>query len=134
MAAPTRMYTISPQIKRRQALYTLKSWLPILTMLLAGLGIATYVFLVVPLRQIQDMQGGVQRNSVGIVSSVTPGIVTKTNISPPDTVEVMLNGKSAMYFSSIRLQSGEHVQVISRIGKSGRVYVEDVKPDQEAKP
>ena len=85
----------------------------------------------------QDRAGSAQQIGVGTVEQIVPPHIEENYKPIPTQVWVRVNGKlaaSEAVFGSAQLHVGGQAQVLYRVGKSGRVYVDRVEPLPEAAP
>lgn len=116
--------------------YALKAWLPVSLFALFLVGIVVCVYYIAPSREAADMREAITRHGSGVVTSFTYGFVDQAGHRSPDQVGIVLNGDQASYSGTrfLLLRKGQRVQVTYRIGRSGNIYVDDIKPAGETKP
>jgi len=81
-----------------------------------------------------DIKGEITHHGTGTVSAVTYLPVTKGNTNPAIVASVVINGDVTTFRTHAPLQKNERVRIVYRVGRSGRIHIDDIEPDGEAKP
>ena len=131
MAAQSRVYRL-PLWKQWQ--YTLRVWLPASLLLLSLVGFFVFVYFIAPSREVADVRGASTHHASGMVSTVSYIPPTKSGVNPSVLVSLEVAGGTAIFRTQDDLHKGEPVQVTYRVGRSGRIHIDDVKPEGKAKP
>jgi hypothetical protein len=96
-------------------------------MLMGGIFIGRYYWW--PLYLMEDYKGATPRKTEAEVLSIYSLPVTRGRIDPSQEVSLKLaDGKMALLETHADLHVGQKLRVSYRIGKSGRVYVDLLKP------
>ena len=80
-----------------------------------------------PLQAYRDVQGAPPQQGVAVVTGVTPGVASRGNQDLSGRVSLRIGGKVAQAETRMPVRVGQRVQVMYRIGKSGRLYVDSIK-------
>ncbi len=131
MATGRKVYTLS---RWQQCRATLGAWLPGSLLGLVLFGGVIYLFAVLPQKDLNDVQGAAQKQGRGVVISVNNTFGTKSPTQPPALASIEMNGEPITFWTHDDLKQNEPVQVTYRVGKSGRIHIDDIKPQRNAKP
>ena len=125
--AARSVYTPS---RREQWKYVLKAWVPGSLIGLFGVGAVVVAFWIIPNREAADVRGAITRHGSGVVTLFTYGFIDQAGQRSPDQVYIALNGNQVSYSGTrfLLLRRGQRVQVTYRTGRSGSIYINDIKP------
>jgi len=123
MADQSRVYRL-PLWKQWQ--YTLRVWLPASLLLLSLAGFFVFVWCIAPSREVADVRGASTHHASGMVSTVSYIPPTKSGVNPSVLVSLEVAGGTAIFRTQDDLHKGEPVQVTYRVGRSGRIHIDDV--------
>ena len=113
---------------------TSRMWLPPSLLLLLFGSLLVFVDCVAPSREMADVRGAATQHGSGMVSSVSYIPLRKGGTDASILVSLLVAGETVTFTTQTDLHKNEAVQVTYRVGKSGRIHIDDVKPEGEAKP
>ena len=131
MAAQSRVYRLS---RWKQWRYSLRIWLPTSFFMLLFASLYVFVYFIAPSREVADVRGAATHYGSGRISAVSYIPPTKSGVNPSVLVSLEVAGGTAIFRTQDDLHKGEPVQVTYRVGRSGRIHIDDVKPEGKAKP
>ena len=123
MADQSRVYRL-PLWKQWQ--YTLRVWLPASLLLLSLVGFFVFVYFIAPSREVADVRGASTHHASGMVSTVSYIPMGRGQVYPTVLVSLAVAGDTVTFRTAADLHKGEPVQVTSRVGRSGRIHIDDV--------
>ena len=116
--------------QRQKWQHILRRWLPGILLVLIVLAFAVCFFVLAPSHDIADLQGAKTHCEQGKVIAFVPAIVDQSGYRADSQIVLGINGSQAFYSGTkpLLLHLQQRVQVTYRVGKSGRLYIDNVKP------
>jgi hypothetical protein len=85
------------------------------------------VFVVFPIDINADLRDAPPRQATAVVNGVLYPLVSRGELDPPRAVSLHWGAVSVTARTYVPVQAGQRVKVAYRIGRSGRVYVDEVE-------
>ena len=123
--AARAVYTI-PRSKQRQ--YLLVNWLPGLLTGMFGIGLVIYFFWLRPNQELMDVIGAKTEHCLCTVNEIVYLPVTSGNTNPAILATVDIAGDDVTFRTHANLHRNQDIQVTYRIGRSGDIHIDDIKP------
>ena len=122
-----------PELTRPQNSPATQKWTRFVILAVGSVTTLCFLALSPVLRRIiaQDRAAAPPRSGIGIVEQIVPPKIEENTKPIPTQVWLRVNGQIApaeTVFGSDQLHVGQKAQVVYRIGKSGRIYIDRVEP------
>ena len=113
---------------------TLRMWLPPSLLLMLFAGLIVFVDCIAPSREMADVRGAATQHGRGMVSAVSYIPLRKGGTDASILASLLVAGETVTFRTQADLHKGEPVQVTYRVGRSGRIHIDDIEPEGKAKP
>ncbi len=131
MAGGRKVYTLS---RWQQCQVTLGAWLPGSLLWLFCVSAVITFYYIIPNGELVDVRGAAQQHGLGKIAAISYLPVTKGNTNPGVLATVIVEGDNVTFRTHDDLHQNERVQFTYRVGKSGRIHIDDIKPEGKTKP
>ena len=108
--------------------HNVRTFLLIGSLLIVLLVFLVGTFVVVPWRVGEDMRGSTSHRSRGVITGIIYPQSSGIGSSLRPKVSLRINGTTAWFRTDVPVESGQQVEVLYRVGKSGTIYVHGIRP------